>query len=371
MKRKIVVIGAGIVGASIAFNLSRRTDVELTVIDNSRPGSGATSHSFAWLNSFSKEPDYYHDLNSRSLNMWDRFARRIDAKEAVTWGGELRWVSEESDADDLRERVGVLQRRGYGTRMLSEEELRDMEPGLNVRKFAAAEFSVNDGHIDGPAIVEACMGQVRASGATVLADTNISQFKRYFKKISHVIAPGKVIPCDVVVVAAGRGVTGLAESAGVAIPQQESPGIVGRTTPLPPIFKRIAILHTPPLSGERGPIHIRQMADGTLMIGEGSQESVSSDDSQEHADDMLARAVEHVPTIKGASITPVPVGYRPMPMDGLPVLGFIEAVPNAYVALMHSGVTLAALVGEFAAIEIADGTPVDIFEPYRLSRFES
>ena len=369
-KRKIVVIGAGIVGASIAFNLSRRPDVELTIIDGSRPGFGATGHSFAWLNSFSKEPDHYHDLNRRSLNMWDRFARRIDAQAAVTWGGELRWVSEQSDATELRGRVDVLQRRGYASRMISEEELKELEPGLNVRKFAGAEFSEHDGHIDGPAIVEACMRRVKASGATVLTDTDISGLKKSGESISGVMAGGEEIPCDVVVLAAGLGVTGLAELAGVAIPQQKSPGVVGKTTPLPPIFKSVAILHTPPLNAERGPIHMRQMADGTLMIGEGSQESVSSDDSREHADDMLARAVERVPAIRGASITPVPVGYRPMPMDGLPILGFTRAVPNMYVAVMHSGVTLAALVGEFAAIEIADGVPVGLFEPYRLERFK-
>ncbi|MCH7654096.1 MAG: FAD-binding oxidoreductase [Chloroflexi bacterium] len=369
-KRKIVVIGAGIVGASISFNLSRRPDIDLTLIDRSQPGSGATGHSFAWLNSFSKEPDHYHDLNRRSLNMWDRFARRIDAQAAVTWGGELRWVSEQSDATELRGRVDVLQRRGYGSRMISEEELKELEPGLNVRKFAGAEFSEHDGHIDGPAIVEACMRRVKASGATVLTDTDISGLKKSGESISGVMAGGREIPCDVVVLAAGLGVTGLAEMAGVAIPQQKSPGVVGKTTPLPPIFKSVAILHTPPLNAERGPIHMRQMADGTLMIGEGSQESVSSDDSQEHADDMLARAIERVPAIRGASITPVPVGYRPMPMDGLPILGFTRAVPNMYVAVMHSGVTLAALVGEFAAIEIADGAPVDLFEPYRLERFK-
>ena len=56
-------------------------------------------------------------------------------------------------------------------------------------------------------------------------------------------------------------------------------------------------------------------------------------------------------------------------MDGFPILGFTAAVPNLYVTLMHSGVTLAPLVGEFAAREIADGVAVGMFEPYRLERF--
>ena len=59
-----------------------------------------------------------------------------------------------------------------------------------------------------------------------------------------------------------------------------------------------------------------------------------------------------------------------MPLDGFPILGFTAAVPNLYVALMHSGVTLAPLVGEMATLEIVDGVQVDWFSPYRLERFE-
>ena len=58
-----------------------------------------------------------------------------------------------------------------------------------------------------------------------------------------------------------------------------------------------------------------------------------------------------------------------MPIDGLPVLGFTRAVPNLYVALMHSGVTLAPLVGELATLEILDGARVDLLEHYRPERF--
>src|SRR5262249_6001654 len=71
----------------------------------------------------------------------------------------------------------------------------------------------------------------------------------------------------------------------------------------------------------------------------------------------------------GARAVPVPVGYRPMPRDGFPVLGFPEPVPNLYIALMHSGVTLAPLVGELAALEIVDGARVQILNAYRPERF--
>jgi len=113
----------------------------------------------------------------------------------------------------------------------------------------------------------------------------------------------------------------------------------------------------------------RPSLDGTLMLGEGTQESLSRDDSQAHAEALLARATHYLPALKGSRAVPVPVGYRPMPRDGFPVLGFPEPVPNLYIALMHSGVTLAPLVGELAAMEIVDGARVQLLEAYRPERF--
>ena len=61
--------------------------------------------------------------------------------------------------------------------------------------------------------------------------------------------------------------------------------------------------------------------------------------------------------------------YRPMPIDGLPVIGFTKEISNAYFVITHSGVTLAPLISEYAAIEITTGSSVDAFEAYRPDRF--
>ena len=105
------------------------------------------------------------------------------------------------------------------------------------------------------------------------------------------------------------------------------------------------------------------------MIGEGSQESLARDDSQKHADELLARAAEYIPALKGAAAIPVPVGYRPMPVDGFPVVGFAAKAPNVYLALTHSGVTLAPLIAQLTTMEIVDGARVDLLSDYRPDRF--
>ncbi|MDA0676998.1 MAG: FAD-dependent oxidoreductase, partial [Chloroflexi bacterium] len=94
---RIVVVGAGIVGSSIAFQLTRRHK-NVTVIDIARPGRGATLASYAWINSRDKSPREYHDLNRRSLDMWPRFARDLKDDIGLRWGGEMRWSATEPGA---------------------------------------------------------------------------------------------------------------------------------------------------------------------------------------------------------------------------------------------------------------------------------
>ncbi len=71
--QKVAVIGAGILGAAIAWRLAHR-GVHVALIDKGQPGHGASSHSFTWINAGAKEPIGYHDLNRRSLEMWTRCA---------------------------------------------------------------------------------------------------------------------------------------------------------------------------------------------------------------------------------------------------------------------------------------------------------
>ena len=106
------------------------------------------------------------------------------------------------------------------------------------------------------------------------------------------------------------------------------------------------------------------------MVGAGDQENESDDDSQEYADSLIERAVNYFPALSGIKALRVPVGYRPMPIDGLPVLGFSKKASNVYITLMHSGATLAPIVGSLAALEIMTGTEADCLEPYRPSRFD-
>ena len=373
--RHVVVIGAGILGASIAWRIAAR-GVRVTVIDGSEPGSGASNHSFAWINAGAKEPIGYHNLNRRSLEMWPRFAEALaphgDAEEiGLRWGGKVSWESEPGAAAQLMARVRQLQSWGYPTRLIDAGELKRLEPSLDVGPVAAAEYSENEGQVEPQLVVNASLRRVRELDGQVYVNTPVSGLEKASDwRIHSVITERGAAEPDAVVVAAGVGTTELAALAGVNVPQAESPGVVIRTNPLPPLLYNVPVVYAPPLGDGRREIHLRQCADGRMMIGEGDQESLAEDDSQAHADDLLARARRYLPGLTGAQAVPVPVGWRPMPLDGYPVMGFADEAPNMYIALTHSGVTLAPALSALAAQEICEGVAADaVLGPYRPQRF--
>ena len=373
--RKVAVVGAGIVGAAIAWRLARR-GVRVVLIDKGRAGHGASSHSFAWINAGGKPPIGYHNLNRRSMEMWPRFAAAIGDdgdpdSVGLRWGGKVSWESESAAAERLSARVRLLQDWGYPTRLIDADELERLEPGLDVGSVAAAEYSPNEGQVEPQMVVDACLRRLRELDCEVFEDMEVTGFERGGDgRVRALATSSGYLEADAVVVAAGTGTTGLAALAGVSVPQARSPGVVIRTNPLPRLLENVPVVYAPPLDRDRPEIHLRQCTDGRMMIGEGDQESLAEDDSQAHADDLLARACRYLPGLDGARAVPVPVGWRPMPLDGYPVVGFASEAPNLYLAITHSGVTLAPALSQLAAQEVCGGAPADaVLGPYRPDRF--
>ena len=90
--------------------------------------------------------------------------------------------------------------------------------------------------------------------------------------------------------------------------------------------------------------------------------------SRRRGERLLGLVRQHVRGADDLELEKVTVGMRPMPEDGMPVVGFAPDLPGLYLATMHSGITLAPAVGRFAAMEILDGVRVDMLEPYRPER---
>ena len=88
-----MIVGAGIVGASIAYHLARR-GAPVTVIDSNEVAGGATAQSFAWINSWSSANEAYARLRHNALQDYHRLQQDLDGALPLSWSGALIWKAE-------------------------------------------------------------------------------------------------------------------------------------------------------------------------------------------------------------------------------------------------------------------------------------
>ena len=147
MTNKIIaVVGAGLVGASVAWHLSI-CGMDVSVFDKNEPGSGASGHSFAWINAFSKQPRHYFDLNYRSMDRWHRFAEDLDEDIGLRWGGNITYCSDPDEGKRLASECERLNSWGYSARLISSEELSNLEPNLEIGQFHTGIYTREEGHV--------------------------------------------------------------------------------------------------------------------------------------------------------------------------------------------------------------------------------
>jgi glycine/D-amino acid oxidase-like deaminating enzyme len=148
----------------------------------------------------------------------------------------------------------------------------------------------------------------------------------------------------------------------VSLPIDASPAIFIRYQTQPGLVK--GIISSPVME-------IRQSADGTLLAAEdylGEAPGNSPTDIARQTAEAIRKELHGVVLIEAQTVA---VGLRPMPADGIPVVGYLPGVGGVYVCAMHPGVTLAAIVGRLASEELLDRRSSAALQPCRAERFFS
>ena len=353
-KDTTLVVGAGIVGASIAYHLAKR-GADVTIIDRIGTAAGATSKSFAWINAHHTESEAYHRLRYQSIAEYHRLDRELDGGLGLSWCGALSF---DVLGEAFDRRVETFRALGYPAEIISHNRFNELEPHY--------------GHPPGRALhlpLEAAVNPVRASealiegaihnGARTMFGSEITAIRRDQGRVTGVETSYGVIDAARIVVAAGTGAEAILETVDVPLPMENRPGVMLHSRPVTKTLHHV-------IWGDR--IHLKQQQDGRLVIGEVFSEGRNDLDPGTIAEQMLADTKRHLPGID-LQIDRTTIGLRPIPQDGMPVIGAARGVGGLYVAVMHSGVTLAPIVGRMAADELLDGITFPALDPYRPERF--
>src|SRR5580698_4240582 len=127
---KMIVIGAGVMGASVAYRLAQ-AGAEVTVLEADRVGGGTSGISFAWTNAHRKPPKPYHDLNVGGMKAHAALREEFGATPWWHGSGSLEWEAE-SDRAAQRQNIEQLQAWGYAAEWIDRKQLHDLEPDIDL-----------------------------------------------------------------------------------------------------------------------------------------------------------------------------------------------------------------------------------------------
>lgn len=361
MTDPIVVVGSGIVGSAIAWQMQDRGTQTLLVERDFRP-HGPSFASFASLTALDETVREVYGLKCLGMSHWRRWQRELGDDIGLQWNGEIRWAETKQSALSLQTMIDRSTYRGYPVRRLSKSELIDLLPSSQPAEVFAASYVSDDGQADPPKAIAALRDRFQRSGGAVLTGQVTLRFD---DKSTYVRVGTDEVKANTVVVATGAETHTFLENLGWDIPMDPSPGLLVVTKPLERLLNGTAYVY--PSLGVS--IHLRQLEDGRVLIGEHSQDYAAEKPTQAHAKDLLQQAARSFPRLASAEVDHFTVEWRPMPRDGMPIMGPLPGLPSVYVATAHSGVTLAPAVAGIVAQELIDGLPARQFENFRPARF--
>jgi len=358
--RRIVIAGGGILGANVAYRLAKR-GASVTLLERARPAAGATSNSFAWINA-QKQPQNYFALSQIAIEAWRQLDRELSGKLPIMWGGGVRWASDPALGANLTQAVRRYESWGYPIYLIDEARLHALERTLVLGKVTNALYAESEGSLDPVGATEILLSQAAAEGAQIHYPAEVAGLDIQNGQLRAVRTTTGDVPADVLVIACGVDTPKVAAMAGLTVSLTDSAGILTHTTPQPRVVERVVM----------SPIgNIKQKPDGRIVTGLDFGTSKPEDATRENGVKALQKLAAVLPQLGNASLEKVTLGWRPMPKDGHPIIGFPEGRHDIYLAVMHSGVTLGALVGRLAAAEILDSIQVDVLSSFRVERFKT
>ena len=348
-----LIIGAGITGAALAFQLARHKE-DVTVVATHTNGGLASAASFGWLNaSYYLGHPHYH-LRHEGLAAHRRL---LDAVPGLptSWPGCL-WYEATGPAQE--ETAADLAELGYRVDRLTRAQVVERLPALCPVPETAL-FFPEEGVAD-PGVLARAL--IAAAGARVITAT-VQDLTHAQGRVTGVLTDLGPMQADRVILATGTGTPALLSPFGYTLPMLKRPGLMIRTNPLPPICP--VVLATPDQE-------VRQDREGRLVA------PASAGHQSDHAESLGAFPVVVNATLQRLRVlfpgqdihfAHQAMALRPVPGDGLPVVGR-GPVQGLWLAVMHSGATLAPVVAECLAAEITGSPDSPLLADFRPARFQ-
>jgi sarcosine oxidase, subunit beta len=340
---RIVVAGAGAIGASIAYHLAERGAEDVVLVDRAEIASGSTAKAMGGVRQqFSTAAEVR--LAQESIRFFEELGPRFFQQV-----GYLFVAGTDEGLAALEERRALQLELGVPVELLDPDEVAALAPGVLTEDLLAGVVCRQDGVADPPSVARELVRRAVAAGVEL-----------------HERTPVDEVEADVVVIACGAHSAGVAEAYGVELPVRPLSRQLFETTPLPDLAETLPMV----LESETG-FHFRRSGHSLRVAMSDPEPRWTFQPSVDESvlPDRLERLAKRFPAAAGAGIERAWAGLYDMTPDAHPIIGFVAEGVYAACGFSGHGFMQSPAVGRAVAEELLDGASTLDLTPYRLERF--
>ncbi|MBI1847168.1 MAG: FAD-binding oxidoreductase [Candidatus Rokubacteria bacterium] len=330
---EVVIVGAGALGCSIAYQLTRRGMRDVVVVEREAIGSGSTSKAAGGIRvQFGLKVEVEFSL--RGIAFFKRFDDEMGVPCDFRQEGYLFLVTDEADLARFRRNVALQTSLGADVRIIAPDDARAMVPGLRTDDVIAAVWGPMDGYASPNDVVQAYASRARAGGAKIVEGTPVTGLARTGDRVTGVLTPEGPIEARVVVNAAGPQAPLVGRMAGVEVPVDPRRRHIFVTGQFD------GVRHPMPLVTDRGSgFYCRSEQGAVLMsagdIGGTTEYTASVDWGM--LEPTVRKAVRRLPALEHAEIHHAWAGLRPLTPDDHGILDWAPGVEGLFLAAGFCG----------------------------------
>jgi glycine cleavage system aminomethyltransferase T/glycine/D-amino acid oxidase-like deaminating enzyme len=375
-RSEVVVIGGGVIGASIAYHLAERGKTDVTLVERKSLTSGSTWHAAGLVGQL-RSSSSLTQLMRKSVETY----QALEAKtgQATGWRGVggLRVASSPGRLEELRRVYTQGKSFGFDVHLVSPAEAGELFPLLNTDGVYGATWTPSDGYVDPSQLTFSFIAGARAAGVRVVQHCRVTGIERAGRRVTAVHTEQGRIECDVAVNATGMWGAETAKLAGadLAVNAVEHQYVVtdksdGIPRDLPTFRDPDARFYLKP---EAGALVIGGWEEGTRACWRTIPYDLNAElfkPAHERFEGLAEGAAHRVPLFGELGIRTWVNGPIPFSPDAEPVMGLTEDLDNLFHCCGFSaGIAAAGGAGHAMASWIIDGDPGLDLWPFDVRRF--
>jgi sarcosine oxidase subunit beta len=361
----VVIVGAGIMGLALGYELAQRGRSDVLVLEQGYLNAGASGRNGGGVRAQWSTPTMIR-LARRSLEICDRFAVEMGVNVWFRRGGYLFLAPTREEAVRIERNAEIHRREGLATRVISADEALRIVPQLDPHRFLAAAWNPDDGVVFPWPFLWGYASRAAALGARIATFTRVTGFETRGARVTAVLTDRGPVACDTVVVAAGAWSKEVAALAGVRLPNRPTRHEICVSEPLKPWLG-------PLVSVLGNGLYFSQSQRGEIVGGMGDPEEpegLAMGSTLRFLARYARALVEVAPVLAGVKILRQWAGCYDVTPDNNPILGpagFENFLQMS--GFVGHGFMMAPAVAERMADWMTGGGKDEIFERFTVDRF--